>query len=76
MRKLMWFTIGFTAACGLFVYVLPAEWILAGSIAALTGAALAGICGGDPSSLSRRMSSPPFMKKTEHCQTMLRYGSK
>ena len=46
MRKLMWFTIGFTAACGLFVYVLPAEWILAGSIAALTGAALAGICGG------------------------------
>lgn len=28
MRKLMWFAIGFAIACGLGVWVLPANWIL------------------------------------------------
>lgn len=27
MRKLMWFAIGFAAACGLCAYVLPIQWI-------------------------------------------------
>ena len=38
MRKLMWFAIGFTAACGLGVWVLPANGVL---IAALSAAVVA-----------------------------------
>lgn len=39
MRKLMWFAIGFGAACGLCTYVLPENWILPGIVLAF---ALAG----------------------------------
>ena len=32
MRKLMWFTIGFAAACGLCTYFLPVNWIIPGAV--------------------------------------------
>ena len=32
MRKLMWFAIGFTIACGLGVWVLPGNWLLIGTV--------------------------------------------
>lgn len=44
MRKLMWFTIGFGAACGLCAYILPDSWILPGIVltVALAGAGVFG----------------------------------
>lgn len=39
MRKLMWITIGFAAACGLCAYVLPAIWLKIGLL-------ICGVCTG------------------------------
>lgn len=43
MRKLMWFTLGFGAACGLFVYLLPGETLPLLAITAAAGAAVLAI---------------------------------
>lgn len=38
MRKLMWFSIGFTAACGIGAYLLTGAWLLLLSVPAAAGA--------------------------------------
>lgn len=45
MRKLMWFTIGFAAACGLSAYVLPPEWMKPCLWVAAAAACMSGIMG-------------------------------
>ena len=43
MRKLMWFTIGFTAACAAGVYLLSGAWYLLIGLFCLVGAFVGGV---------------------------------
>ena len=40
MRKFMWFTLGFGAACGVGTYTAPGWWALAAALAALLACGL------------------------------------
>lgn len=51
MRKLMWFAIGFAVSCGLWVYVLPDNWIIP-----LIGLGIFGAVAGIPVKEIRRIS--------------------
>lgn len=55
MRKLMWFSIGFGAACGLWIYVLPENWMIPLCVFCF-GATLLGI----PVKMIRRVSLTGF----------------
>ncbi len=47
MRKLMWFTVGFTAACALGIYLSYGIWLLLAALFCLPGAILLGIKGSE-----------------------------
>ena len=53
MRKLMWFTLGFGAACLLCAYVLPGKALLALALACAAGAFLLGFAGKDRMQLAQ-----------------------
>ena len=53
MRKLMWFTLGFGAACLLCAYVLPDKALLALALACAAVAFLLGFAGKDRMQLAQ-----------------------